>query len=52
MWNLKKRQNEFLCKIDTDSQTLKNLWFPEETVWGEGGCAGVVDWKSYKIGLG
>jgi len=35
----------------TDSQTLKNLWFPKETIWGVGGCAGVVGWKSYKIGL-
>ena len=52
MWNLKKGQNELLCRTDTDSQTLKNLWFPKETVWGEvGGCAGVVGWKSYKIGL-
>ena len=28
-------------------QTLKNLRSPEETVWGVGGCAGVVVWKSY-----
>ena len=39
MWNLKKGQNEFLCRPDTDSQTLKNLWSPKETVWGVGGCA-------------
>ena len=52
MWNLKKGQTELLCRTDTDSQTLKNLlWSPEETVWRVGGCAGVVGWKSYKIGL-
>ena len=51
MWNLKKGQNELLCKTDADSQTLKNLWSPKETVWGVEGGAGVVGWKSYKIGL-
>ena len=35
MWNLKRGQNE-LCRTDTDSQTLKNLWFPKETVCGVG----------------
>ena len=33
MWNLKKGQTELLCRTDADSQTLKNLWSPEETVW-------------------
>jgi len=28
MWNLKKGQTELLCRKDTDSQTLKNFWFP------------------------
>ena len=51
MWNVKKAHNELLCRTDTDSQTLKNLWFPKETVQGVGGYAGVVGWKSYKIGL-
>ena len=37
MWNLKKGQTELLCRTDADSQTLKNLWSPEETVWGVGG---------------
>ena len=50
MWNLKKGQTE-LYRTDADSQTLKKLWSPEETVWGMGGGAGVVGWKSYKIGL-
>ena len=36
MWNLKKGHNELLCRRDTDSQTLKNLWFPKETVQGWG----------------
>ena len=34
MWNLKKGQTELLCRTGTDSQTLKNLWFPKETHWG------------------
>ena len=46
-----KGQNELLCRTGTDSQTLKSLLFPKETVWGMGECAGVVGWKSYKIGL-
>ena len=41
MWNLKKGQTELLCRTDADSQTLKNLWSLEETVWGVGGmCLG------------
>ena len=31
MWNLKKEHNELLRRTDTDSQTLKNLWFPNKT---------------------
>ena len=38
MWNLKKEENELLCRTDADSQTLKNLCFPKETVLGVGGC--------------
>ena len=36
MWNLEKGHND-LCRTDTDSETLKNLRFPDETgcrVWG------------------
>ena len=51
MWNLKKGQTELLCRTDADSQTLKNLWSPEETVWGVGGCAWAVGWKSCEIRL-
>ena len=50
-WNLKKGQTELLCRTDADSQTLKNLWSPEETVWGVGGCAWAVGWKSCEIRL-
>ena len=42
---------ELLCRTDANSQTLKNLWSPEETVWGAGGCAWVMGWKSCEIGL-
>ena len=51
MWNLKKGQTELLCRTDADSQTLKYLWSPEETVWGVGGCAWAVGWKSCAIRL-
>ena len=49
MCNLKKGQTELLCRTDADSETLKNLWSPEETVWGVGGCAWAVGWKSVKL---
>ena len=42
---------ELLCRTDADSQTLKNLWSPEETVCGVGGCAWAVEWKSCETGL-
>ena len=51
MWNLKKGQTELLCRTDADSQTLKNLRSPEETVWGVRGCAWVMGWKSCEIEL-
>ena len=35
MWNLKKGYNELICRTDTVSQTLKNLWLPMETGWGD-----------------
>ena len=46
MWNLKKGQTELLCR--TDSQTLKNLWSPEETVWGWGDVPGLCDGNPVK----
>jgi len=45
MWNLKKGQHELLCRIDTDSQTLKNLWFPKEMVLGVRIGTGGLGWK-------
>ena len=32
---LKKDTNEFVCRIETDSQTLKNLWLPKGAGRGE-----------------
>ena len=43
IWNLKKGHNELLCRTDSDSQTLKNLWFQNETGWGIGECAEVLE---------
>ena len=48
---LKKGQTELLCRTDADSQTLRNLWSLEGTVWGVGRCAWVMGWKSCEIGL-
>ena len=49
MWNRKKGHYELLCRTVTDSQTLKNLWFPKKTVWGLGGCTGLWDGNSIKF---
>ena len=46
MWNLKKGQNELLCRTDTDSQTLQNLWFPNE---GVGDALRVWDGHAVKL---
>ena len=36
MWNLLKKRNKLIYKIETDSQTLKtNLWLPKGN-WGQG----------------
>ena len=35
---------------DTDSQTLKNVWFPKETGWGMGDGLGVWDGNAVKFG--
>ena len=50
MWNLKKGQTELLCRTDADSQTLKNLWSPEETVYEWGDVLGLWDGNSIKLG--
>ena len=49
MWNLKKGQTELLCRTDADSQTLKNFWSPEETVWGVGDVLGLRDGNPVKL---
>ena len=36
MWKIKKGYNDLPCRTDTESRTLKNLWFPNETGWGWG----------------
>ena len=51
MWNLKKGHNELLCITDTDSQTLKNLWFPNKTGLGTGDVLGVWDGNAIKLGM-
>ena len=50
MWNLKKGHNKLLCRTNTDSQTLKNLWFPNETGWAVGDGLGVWDGNAIKLG--
>ena len=50
MWNLKKGPNQLFCRADTDSQTLKNSWFPNETGWQVEGWAGVWDGNAIKFG--
>ena len=47
--NLKKGHNELLCRTHTDSQTLKNLWFPNETGWEVGSVLGVWDGNAVKL---
>ena len=50
MWNIKKGHSELLCRTETDSQTLKNLWFPQETGCAGEGWAGVRDGNAVKLG--
>ena len=44
----KKGYNKLLCRIETVSQILKNLWFSNWTFWGEGWTGG-FGWKCCKI---
>ena len=48
----KKRHNELLCRTDTNSETLKKLWFPNEIGWGGGGgdALGIWDGNAVKFG--
>ena len=41
----------YFAEQNTDSHNFKTLWFPKETGWGVGGCAGDLGWQCYKIGL-
>ena len=50
MWNLKKGHNELLCRTDTDSQTLKNVWFQNETGQEVGYALGVWEGNAIKFG--
>ena len=50
MQNLKKGHNELLWRIDTDSQILKNLWFPKDTDWGQEDGLGLWDGSAVKLG--
>ena len=44
-----KKHNDLLCRTNADSQTSKNLWFPNKTGCGVGGCAGGLGWKCYNF---
>ena len=46
----KKGHKEFLCRTDTDSQTLKNLWFSNETGWGVGDALRIWGGNAIKFG--
>ena len=45
----KKKGHSVLCKTDTDSQTWKNLWFPNETGWGLGDALRVWNGNAVKF---
>ena len=49
MWNLKKGETELLCRTDTDSQTLKNLWSPRRQFGGWGDVLGLWDGNPIKL---
>lgn len=51
MWNLTKGYNELPSRADTDSEILKNIWFPKETDWDGEVRAGGLGWKCCKTGL-
>ena len=50
MWNLKNGHNELLCRIDTDSQTLKNYGFQRRQFGGWGDELGVWNGNAIKLG--
>ena len=48
----KKDTNEFICRTETDSQTLKaNLWLPNGTIRGRYGL-GVWNWHMHTVVYG
>ena len=52
MWNLRRKwvggnTNELICRLERDSQTLKNVWLPKGT--GLGAPVAGMDWG---FGLG
>ena len=49
MWNLKKGQNELLCRTDTDSQTLKTYGFQRRQVRGWEDRLGVWEGNAIKL---
>ena len=51
MWNLKEGYNELLGRIDTDSQTLKNLTVTKGDSLQGGGGLGVWDGNAVKLSL-
>ena len=48
----KKGTNELICKTESDSQTLKNLWLPKGTGGRREGCTGPLKWNAPKLGCG
>ena len=52
-WNKKKDVNEFMCRTETDSQTLKSLWLLKGTGRGKERWTRVWDGKNVlKLGCG
>ena len=45
----KKGYNEPICRPETDSQTLKNLWLPKETGWGRRDGLGIWNGDILKL---
>ena len=49
MWNLQKGHNDLLCRTDTNSQTLKNFWFSNDTGGGWEDALGVWNGNAIKL---
>ena len=50
MKSIRKGYNELLCVMDTDSQTLKNLWLPKERCCRRRDGLRVWDGNAVKLG--